>query len=132
MKVELGEIPTDWSPAPEDTGNLMTSVSSATATSYTWALAATTSFASDYRYINSHTASTITINIAPGNCHCIQYLLLKQITNACTVTITSSYGTIRTKGNATTFSLAAGQDLELSAVYIASANVINLTYTIFG
>lgn len=134
-KLEFGEIPTDWTPALEDTtstnyGFALTSVGSTSATSYTWSLSSTDGSSSDYRYLN-HTASTLSISIDPTTFQNYQYLIVVQSTNACTITLTCSSGGIFTKGNITSFTVAAGQSIEFSAVSVASLQTY-ITYTIFG
>ena len=114
-------------------GNLiMYSVGSATATAYAWApnTYTTTYGSSNFQYLFSHTATSLTVTIGTSTYfnNNIQYLLIQQTTNTCNITLSGT--NVKTKGNITSFTVAAGQSIEFSCLYVNGYNYV--TYTIFG
>lgn len=63
-----------------------------------------------------------------------QYLLIHQSSNTCTVTLSATTGTIRTKGGVTSFTLGAGQSIEFCAINVGTtaSPIFYVTYTIFN
>lgn len=63
-----------------------------------------------------------------------QYLLIHQSSNTCTITLSATTGTIRTKGGVTSFTLGAGQSIEFCAINVGTtgAPIFYVTYTIFN
>lgn len=109
------------------------------ATGVNWnsvSIRATTTFSlpntrSSYHFYGSNTLTAVTLNIYPviSQLYNFHYFTINQSTNTCTVTLASSY-TIKTKGNVTSFTVAAGQSIEFCAAMYAG--YIYVTYTIFG
>lgn len=108
------------------------SVGTATATAYSWAPNTfTTDYASsNFQYLLGHTATSLTVTIDSYTYfqNNIQYLLIQQTTNTCNVTLSGT--NVKTKGNITSFTVAAGQSIEFSCLYVNGYNFV--TYTIFG
>lgn len=109
---------------------MSTSIGTTTATSYTWYLSAAYGAANN-KYSLAHPATSLAITINPLNCENYQYFMMRQSTNTCTVTLTTISGyTVVTKGNVTSFTVAAGQTIEFCAIVVGT--YIYVTYTIFG
>ena len=108
------------------------SVGSATATAYSWAPSTfTTNYgSSNFQYLFGHTATSLTVTIGSSTYfnNNIQYLLIQQTTNTCNITLSGT--NVKTKGNITSFTVAAGQSIEFSCLYVNGYNYV--TYTIFG
>ena len=108
------------------------SVGSATATAYTWTPSTfTTNYgSSNFQYLFGHTATSLTVTIGSSTYfnNNIQYLLIQQTTNTCNITLSGT--NVKTKGNITSFTVAAGQSIEFSCLYVNGYNYV--TYTIFG
>ena len=108
------------------------SVGSATATAYTWTPSTfTTNYgSSNFQYLFGHTATSLTVTIGTSTYfnNNIQYLLIQQTTNTCNITLSGT--NVKTKGNITSFTVAAGQSIEFSCLYVNGYNYV--TYTIFG
>lgn len=108
------------------------SVGSATATAYSWAPNTfTTNYgSSNFQYLFGHTATSLTVTIGTSTYfnNNIQYLLIQQTTNTCNITLSGT--NVKTKGNITSFTVAAGQSIEFSCLYVNGYNYV--TYTIFG
>lgn len=108
------------------------SVGSATATAYSWAPSTfTTNYgSSNFQYLFGHTATSLTVTIGTSTYfnNNIQYLLIQQTTNTCNITLSGT--NVKTKGNITSFTVAAGQSIEFSCLYVNGYNYV--TYTIFG
>lgn len=99
-------------------------------TSYTWYLSYAYGAANN-KYSLAHTATSLAVTINPLICENYQYFMLRQSTNTCTVTLTTISGyTVVTKGNVTSFTVAAGQTIEFCAIVVET--YIYVTYTIFG
>lgn len=119
-------IPT-WGNVTDATGVTWRSVSITTATSFTLP-----NTRGSYHYYGANTSTAVTLKISPitsTSVYNFHYFTIIQFTNTCTVTLASSY-TIKTKGNVTSFTVAAGQSIEFCAALYAG--YIYVTYTIFG
>lgn len=120
-------IPT-WGNVTDATGVTWRSVSITTATSFTLP-----NTRGSYHYYGTNTSTAVTLKISPitsTSVYNFHYFTIIQSTNTCTVTLASSAYTIKTKGNVTSFTVAAGQSIEFCAAMYAG--YIYVTYTIFG
>lgn len=112
-------------------GNFHVVGTSAT-TTYTWLPTVYTSshHSSNFYHLIGHTATSLTVTIGSYSYfqNNIQYLLIQQTTNTCNITLSGT--DVKTKGNITSFTVAAGQSIEFSCLYVNGYNYV--TYTIFG